>query len=620
MDRDTDLKRTESDACLRLCRYMLYEAIEPDLAGGECHSMAKATGDSVDRARRRFVLKALRAGAVLTVADNAHSHNQTSHAATGADTDVDYASVAGELGNIHVSNGFDKRKLNERLLDQGIWVSSRDELMAAQDYVKTVLGERTTIHLSRDFSPWTAAQTSIDLAYVTLAGHADGAHIDARGIPNVEGNYFLRLYNSGDKTVNSLSYLGGDRLSGINVIGPGRHSHVTAFLFNSPEGSLGVFSTRSRQLQEFGYGDVYQQNAYIVHNYNCSITRCAVHIDMPSGFANYGEGIEYYGGAVATSSGLAIHNDNNNGAIRLFGTSVDYVGQLVHAQSGSVELYGCHQEFNNDSNPLTAIPYICGSHETSRIVIVGGEILGWNSDLDVPALFDVSADAMGVFLRDVKLLKLLTTTGRFKQGDGAIYIDNPGVIDGTGNYLVSTLLSARENLVLDGGNQGNAPAEWLIANDTAAITDRLTGDNLALSNSTDVACSGSKAFKAAKVKYGRGSNAAIMLLVPVKKAGTLNNSSYLYRFAVGMTGTAYAEQAYVGVSHFSQYGLPVIAKTERICSGVALAAVTTRWVRHHQQLVRKPAPDWATHVAFIINMFDVSVGALYIDDVEIYQF
>jgi hypothetical protein len=41
--------------------------------------------------------------------------------------------------------------------------------------------------------------------------------------------------------------------------------------------------------QEFGVGDTYGQNAYIIKHIGRAIQRCVNHVWMPSGYSNYGE-------------------------------------------------------------------------------------------------------------------------------------------------------------------------------------------------------------------------------------------------------------------------------------------------------------------------------------------
>lgn len=106
---------------------------------------------------------------------------------TTSTTDID-------ASNVNYINQVNRSfKLNNYLDDGYILVSSRDELLAAQSFIINTIKKRTEIRLTRNFSAWNAAKTDIDLAWVTLCGSAEGTSIDASGIPDVTGNYFLRF-------------------------------------------------------------------------------------------------------------------------------------------------------------------------------------------------------------------------------------------------------------------------------------------------------------------------------------------------------------------------------------------------------------------------------------------
>ncbi|WP_261287524.1 phage tail fiber domain-containing protein, partial [Serratia liquefaciens] len=261
--------------------------------------------------------------------------------------------------------------------DQGyILVSSRDELIAAQTVIKTVMLKRTEIRLARNFSPWTAAQTDIDLAWVTITGHADGTYIDATGIPNVEGNYFIRFYNSGGLDMNGLPFLEGLRFSGVSVKGPSRSSLVDGMLFHSPDHQMGNLTIGYFNIQEFRRGISFQTNAYIIKVMNAYIARCNMAgVDQPAGFSNYGENIALYGCTIAVSGGPAVHINNGNGGFHLHNCSLDYTGQVIVAEAGYVECHGGHHEFENGSNPLTGTPYVVILAQTARIALHGTKIV-----------------------------------------------------------------------------------------------------------------------------------------------------------------------------------------------------------------------------------------------------
>lgn len=548
--------------------------------------------------------------------------------------------LAGEDGISLVGNGVDARILADSggaamvgflgyaggattvssYLKEGyIRVKNRDELLAAHDYVKNVLKKRTEIRLARDFQNWTAPKTDIDLSWVTIVGEGDGVVIDASGIPNTSGNYWCRFYSSDASSVNSQPLSQGVRIKGIHVIGPGRSSVVTFRLSHSPEGQLGNFATQSLSCEEFGFGDVYQQNAYLIDNYNSKITRCGIHVYMPAGFANYGEGIRYFGGVLGTSAGIAVQNDNPNGAIRLYSTSIDYVGRAVVCNRGSVELYGCHNEFNNAINKLNGVPYYCGNGGEARIIIHGGEILAHTQNINQPSVFYVENDAMGVFVRDVKFMSLITTSGRIKEGPGVFDISGFGVIDGGGNTTVSMMKSPTENIFSDPTFELANVVDWFIVQDTKPVTSRTDGDNIKLTITGDTARTGATSMKAQK-RLGAGS-AAIFQSIVNANFNTINSFKFYIKASGGVTGMMYVTFYYLRVIYDNQYGTPIAAKYKQFGAirSIDVSKITSDWTAVVQQQSRSRVPSWATHVAVDVSMTSCSAGDYYFDDAEIYQ-
>lgn len=373
----------------------------------------------------------------------------------------------------------EKRSFSGTLVSDSIIVSSRDELLEAQEFIKVVIKKRTEIHLAKDFKPWIADKTDIDLAFVTLVGHADGTVIDASGIPDIEGNYFIRFYNSATLDLGQLPNLGGARMIGTLVQGPGRESKVIGRLFHSPEGLLGNVVMGAVTLTEFGRGDVYQSNSYNIFHYGAQIFRSAVHIDMPSGFPNCGENIAYFGGVIATSAGIGVRNSNPNGEIYLAGVSIDYVGRVLEANAGSIIIHGGHHEFNNKSNPLKMIPYFCGKEQSASIVIRDTTVMGFmKGKLPVDAVVESVKEGGGVYFYSCRLLNLLTQKDTFKIGMGIFSAIDSRLLNGKGNYSVSLLLSQSENQLADGEFYSAQGSDWIIYSNQNGIIESENNDTL----------------------------------------------------------------------------------------------------------------------------------------------
>ncbi|HFV9294510.1 TPA: phage head-binding domain-containing protein [Serratia fonticola] len=555
------------------------------------------------------------------------------------DPDLLRADLAGENGVTLVTNAVDKRELagpngaagvgyinqidrtftvKDYLNDSFIRVSSRDELLAAQNVIKTVLRKRTEVRLARDFAPWTAAQTDIDLAWVTIKGHGEGTYIDATGIPNVEGNYFIRFYNSGELDIKSLPTLEGLRFSGVSVAGPGRDTLVDGILFHSPEGQLGNLTVGYYSIQEFRRGQVYQRNAYIIKTVNAQILRCGLyHIDMPFGFSNYGENISFYGCTIATSSGVAVHINNGNGGITLTNCSLDYVGQLIISEAGYVEVNGGHHEFDNSINPLTGIPYVVSTAQTARITLRGTKVMSIRSGgMSQPYLVQAENLADGVYFFAVQPQNTKTTTGVLKTGDGRFVIRDSQVQRGGGNHGLTIVQSKYENLFIDPDNSQPIVCDWYVNRVNSTVISRTQGDNITLTNSSDVYRSGTHSLKVTRTIAGTNHGVAV-----VAPALTANQPAYIfYIYASGVTGSVFTDFYFVAVQGFDSYGRPnIVRQSDTIGTRTTLLTGATGWQSVFSNPLKAPAPAWATHVAIKINSSGISLGDYYIADAGVWQ-
>ncbi|MFZ8685579.1 hypothetical protein ACO1Y4_25895, partial [Klebsiella pneumoniae] len=338
--------------------------------------------------------------------------------------------------------------VGDYLRDAYIRVYSRYELLQAIEHINNDLQRPTEIRLARNFASWNDAKTDIDITYASIVGEGGNVVIDAQGIPDAQGNYFMRIFNSKKSDINNLANIFTVKQQGLTVIGPGRNSNVA---FNVFQGS--GFMTLGTTAQEFGIGDVYQQNAYIIKHIGRAIQRCVNHVWMPSGYSNYGEGIGYVSCLLSTSAGVGVRNDNPNGAIRLTDCSLDYMGRIAVTNGGRIEFSGCHIEVNNASNKLTGIPFETASSERAEIIVDGGEILGYVAPLpeSVSTIFRCGANTNGIKLTDVNLMKLVLPAGNYEINDGAGPFITRGIttIGGGGNTLVPMLKSDRQNTLSD---------------------------------------------------------------------------------------------------------------------------------------------------------------------------
>jgi hypothetical protein len=58
---------------------------------------------------------------------------------------------------------------------------------------------------ARNFASWNDAKTDIDITYASIVGEGGNVVIDAQGIPDAAGNYFMRIFNSKKSDINNLA-------------------------------------------------------------------------------------------------------------------------------------------------------------------------------------------------------------------------------------------------------------------------------------------------------------------------------------------------------------------------------------------------------------------------------
>ncbi|WP_174705287.1 hypothetical protein [Klebsiella quasivariicola] len=509
--------------------------------------------------------------------------------------------------------------VGDYLRDAYIRVYSRYELLQAIEHINNDLQRPAEIRLARNFASWNDAKTDIDITYASIVGEGGNVVIDAQGIPDAQGNYFMRIFNSKKSDINNLANLFTVKQAGFTAIGPGRNSNVAFNVFHSPEGQGAGFMTLGITAQEFGIGDTYGQNAYIIKHIGRAINRCVNHVWMPSGYSNYGEGIGYTDSLLSTSSGVGVRNDNPNGAIRFVNCSLDYMGRIAVTNGGRIEFSECHIEVNNASNKLTGIPFETASSERAEIVVSGGEILGFSAPLpaSAPTIFRCGANTNGVKLTDVNLMNLVLPAGNYEINDGSGPFITRGIttIGGGGNTLVPMLKSDRQNTLSDPLYTRPTIMDWYITQDMAEIKSRTAGYNLNLTVSTDTSLSGTKSMKVAK-SFGVGSLSEIKLRV---KAAPGSLSQYaLYLKGAALAGQIFVEFYYATTQYQNQYGTPITGRDEQVGPTRTLDAATLAdWVRVDQQLLRSYTPEWAEFMVIKITLSGMSAGSLYVDKAKV---
>ncbi|QHJ81665.1 MAG: hypothetical protein [Caudoviricetes sp.] len=527
----------------------------------------------------------------------------------------------------------DGRTIQEAIdkLDQGyIRVSSREELIDAVNFVNTMVKKTTQIRLSADFAPWSAPQTDIDVSWVSIVGDGQAVRIDCSGIPNVAGNYALKLYSTQASAIGNIPFLGGDKLVNVMFIGPSGIAYpdrkVDGLIFDAGgqgRSGLGNFATRGVTVTTFNSGVTIGQNAYIVHMFEPRIDRCTTHLHMKAA-SNSGEGVITYGGTLGTSAGILLKNENGNGALRCFGTSLDYAGAVAIAERGSIELYGCHIEFENGTNDLKRVPFYTGSAQDARILIHGGEMLSFKglNPITQPAVFESTKGSMGITVRDMKMAFLVTSTGKLQQGDGTFVITGTGLLDGSGNASISRGVSANNSIAMDTMITGTTPVDWSIsqvATGGQEPTDRWTSQTGTIKRVDTPKVSDQHGGSLAVTKlFGGGAVFSIDTHVATSNNAHMGATIKLLAGA-GTTGSIGVNFSFARVAGYDSLGRPMYYRRDVGQNRTLdLSTAQADWVNVNSFAAKNPAPAWATHYSVRFNLINMSKdGVIYIGETNL---
>lgn len=550
------------------------------------------------------------------------------------------------------------------ITNEGIICHSRQEIFDAQAYIKGTLKKHTVIKLAAPFAPWTSTRLTIDTGYVTIDG--GGIEIDATGALNNSNqppaDITIGTVPSGtgaifqfNNTLSDNSMSTGQRVAirDVRIKGPGVGKDMICFLYSSTTG-MGDISTYNAVSTEFGCGDFYGTNAYLIHHFDRGIFRCSVGVYAQSA-SNSGEGLHYYGGNISNGSGVAILNSNGNAGIRCFGTSIDYIGRAVDVNAGCVNLDNCHIELCNakfgypdTGNKLAGIPFDVADSSSARLIVNGGIMLtGSQADssgtknnalTEGDAWINVVGKGSAVF-RDVMIQNIrmatpdattptnwaLATINPFKTGTGKFIHDNVlTFVDGS-NDSVHKSLSDIENLTLDGSFTDSALPEWYVTTSADGITDKLHGANITLVYEPTEGNASAGCLRVNKIS-GNNKTAGCSLFVPIPAPGR----NYFFK-AFWKTLTAYTADTRLRLrvdtinfsNQFDSKGTPIVNKrTAGNIREIQLNGVTVA-SGFHQVFADSGyhnAPEWATHYQFTIDVGGLNAGSILFDDLQLWAF
>lgn len=529
--------------------------------------------------------------------------------------------------------------LQERLDVAGIYVQSRDELLKAQTFIKNTLKRPAIVKFTAPFEEWTAPKTDIDVGFVYIDGNGVKITTNIPGGTEDNHNYFLRCYATPLALDNGIPIRPAPILKDFTVKGIGAkqpevagqkpaYNFIDGIVFQSTESLLGNFSVNNVYISGFYYGMYFGTNAYIGHHYACQIVRCFECLHMPPAKKptnvkptqtgdenptdqNFGEGINFFGGTIGNSQGLAIGNQNPNGAFRFFGTSIDYAGAIVNVEAGSVELHGCHIEFGNGNSPVNDIPFRCSANQNASLLIQGGEIITLNGLASQDYCFYAEAGSSGIIVDNVKFYGIRTATGRYFGGTGDFVIKNSRLDGGGGGKGIQTLTTANNNKLKDGNfSFTTKPIGWEVPGGSSPFTS----DVITLAIEAGAGVNGSNALKVTKLG-NTNSSAGMRVVVPVSQYEQLG-ACFTLKTLNGGSGNLFATLSFACIQETESHGVSIIAKSDVAAwDGTLNANDYTEFKEYRFNANRRKVPVWATHVILSFNLYALAKnGVLYFDN------
>lgn len=440
---------------------------------------------------------------------------------------------------------------------------------------------------------------TIDISYVSI--DAKGTIIDATG---VNSGYAILVTGS----LNPPYYQAKNFLKGFELAGNSQAGTVIGLKLDTVSAGNGTshICIEKTSIHDFGTGIYLGNHSYANNFMTVDVLRCGKCIDSPSGLSDYGERHTFIGCTFFNST-LAVNHANLDGSLNFTNCSFDYNAQLFNITGGRLFANNCHME----SNLYTTYPIVLSGNGTA-IVIQGGWLL-WTGTVpnSLPAIVNNTSPATCVF-RDVFMNSLLNNNNLFADGTGITKIENMQSYYITNN---SVILAANASLLADGGFEGTFPSDsWFITGDTAAITNQIAGTNIALTQSTTEARTGTQSLKVAK-SGAVGTVCRFALAVPIKKGSRIGMKCYYKKPGTG-TGTVYFSTAYGTIKSGS---IPSYLATTPIGT-LAIPFTSTPGLSWTEIATGEPfsnAPVWATHYIIDINMDQFSADSIHFDDLLI---
>ncbi|TVY01113.1 glycosyl hydrolase family 28-related protein [Cohnella terricola] len=459
------------------------------------------------------------------------------------------------------------------------------------------------------FPPGTYKITStitINASYVSILSH--GATLDASSMTsgaaiNITGTVFLPYKQS--TTI----------LEGFKLVGNSQNGNVTGIRFHTPNGNgegSSHITLRNLNISNFGIGLDYGNHAYLINHYGLDVYSCGICVNHNADAIDGGERINF-NGCVFFNSTQAIRIKGDASSFIFQACSFDYNAKQFDIYQSRIFMTNCHIEGNDYAEPPIKL-------DSDAYLDINGSWILITDGLPhhVPYMINFLSGNSSCRIANSFVNNTKTATDYWATGPGQLILDNIHSYEITQNPL---LLSQSQNLLADGGFESTTIKDNIfITEDTAKITNRFTGNNIALSISTSVKRSGSGSLKANKV-YGPYSGCAFVIAVPISRPQAMMNASIWFnKPGTGGSGNIAIETGWAILS-LNESAVPIIAY-EKIRGSVPynLKSSPSGWINYRDGEPFRRSPTWATHyfVRCYMTVWDSGGNqAIYFDDVEI---
>lgn len=328
--------------------------------------------------------------------------------------------------------------------------------------------------------------------------------------------------------------------------------------------------------------------------------------------------------AFGTGSGgvgtYTINNSQTVGSTTFYGPS----GAQIVVTKGLVSLTDCHVEAEHADQGLFKV----GPNNGAALVIRGGW-LGLRSyygqTVSPFTVSQSSTNRVTLKLSNVYMSFIIAGADPANQyivDTSGVANSNNVIIDIAGSYTYyvypnAALTSALNNILADGSFSISTLPDVALTEDTAAITNRLTGTNISLAQNTTYYRTAPGSLAARKI----GSNTSASGFMVMAKLKSPGSSTVGFRYwdfnQASLAGSYYVGFGWGFVQTYNANGVPTLSRLTIVAD--TNISPTNAWTRRDIVAGLTP-PSWATHAVIYIklnNFATTTGGYVYFDDIEI---